>query len=130
MAKHVITTLIPVEIAPHFSTVAGFGLRYRLINCEVGARLMAIANRIVWESERGAGTPVEVPVYWGGNGRLAPCVLLSWDERARRGLAATCGRIANSPVAVSNEAVYTSATLCRDWLRYDARDLSAPVVSP
>lgn len=121
------STRIPRSLAPRLSTVAAFALKHRYCSVSEGGELMALANQLAAAEDV---EPIALPHYWGGNERPEPCVFVAMSRDTRLRLSELCGRVAYSVEAVTREDVYEAGSLCRDWLRYDARNLNDPVVTP
>ena len=128
--RHIITTIVPCEIAPTFAAIAAHVLDSGQESCTEGAgALLAIANAIVDATDKtyGLARSYEVDGYWrpyADNGSCTveglPAVLLSIDEETRRTAGTAAGRLATRagiPTETSQDAA-----LCRDWCRYTLHD--------
>ena len=126
MAKHLITSVVPIELAIELSTVAAAGLRAGCINVIEAGHVMAAANAVAAaEAKIPAGVEClhEVDRWWRLNDEPTdeiPCVILTLDEKIRRETAIACGLV-NRCVGVS-ETTCRRSTYCRDWMRYSLHD--------
>ena len=126
MARHLITTVVPIELAPELSLVAAAGLRCGRLNVIEAGYIMTAANTIAAaESKVPAGVEClyEVPPYWRPKSQPQediPCVVLSLDEEIRREAAIACDLVGRC-VSVS-EAIRRRSSYCRDWMRYSLHD--------
>lgn len=136
MSQHIITTIVPCEIAPTFASIAAAALD----SCQDGSyegagALLAIANAIADATDKtyGLARSYEVDGYWRAYALNADCtvevlpaVLLSVSEETRRTAGTAAGRL-GTRVGVSEETAHDAA-LCRDWCRYTLHDgCSVPV---
>ena len=130
MSQHIITTIVPCEIASAFANIVAAVATY---DQEGAAALLAIANAIEDATTKTYGLAREYEVragwrlyYTGSSTEAIPCVLLSIDEETRRtagAAAGTLGRARRIP-----DEVASHATLCRDWVRFSLHDdCAAPV---
>ena len=131
MAKHLITTVVPTELAPELSTVAAAGLKLGRLNCQEAGYFMTAANTIAAaEAKVPAGFEClhAVPRYWRIDGPTddIPCVILTLDEKIRREVAIATSLVSRCPGV--SEATCRRASYCRDWMKYSLHDgLKDPV---
>ena len=120
--QHMITTVVPTEIAPLLSELAAFALRERYLNVDEAGHLMAFANSIVASADK---TPrpflYDVPAWWRMEPSAAelPGVVVTISEDDRREVAIAAGSIARRAF---QERPARLGSLIRDWARYDLRD--------
>ena len=117
MPKLMITTVVPVCVAPLFSEVAAQGLKYERINAVEAGCLMAIANAIASADEV---TPknwqVTFPDYWLPHGTLLllqPTVVISVDQEVRKTAKRGAGVLTNYLYSTARNG--RNASLVRDW---------------
>ena len=141
MAKHIITTVIPQNLALEAGDLAGYFWNQDCTG--IASHFTVLANTIcraaIAAPEHSAW--VELPAEWCPaedcklpgpfanhtfNERVRVCVL-SLDEVERQELAHWAGNVQRTTGIT--EALFRMAGLVRDWMRYDARPV-APLYEP